>query len=270
MHEEQDMRRMGGLLKRMPATGWTFIVGAIALAGVPPLAGFFAKDQILELANATARPVVWVLGTLGALLSALYIGRLVFLTFFGSPRSEQAEHAHESPPVMTIPLVLLAVGAAVVGFALNSTAEGRIAHFLEPVVGEVPHGDGLAVWVLSTIGATVAVVGLVLTWLVYASRKVDAVAFEERLQPLPRTLLHGWYVDDAYSKLLVTPGKAAARITAFVVDAKWVDGLVNGVGGGVARLAQAGRLLQTGFVRSYALAFLVGAVALLAWAGVRL
>jgi NADH-quinone oxidoreductase subunit L len=270
MHEEQDMRRMGGLLKRMPVTGWTFIVGAIALAGVPPLAGFFAKDQILELANATARPVVWVLGTLGALLSALYIGRLVFLTFFGSPRSEQAEHAHESPPVMTIPLVLLAVGAAVVGFALNSTAEGRIAHFLEPVVGEVPHGDGLAVWVLSTIGATVAVVGLVLTWLVYASRKVDAVAFEERLQPLPRTLLHGWYVDDAYSKLLVTPGKAAARITAFVVDAKWVDGLVNGVGGGVARLAQAGRLLQTGFVRSYALAFLVGAVALLAWAGVRL
>jgi NADH-quinone oxidoreductase subunit L len=269
MHEEQDMRRMGGLLRKMPITGWTFIVGAIALAGVPPLAGFFAKDQILELANVTARPVIWILGTIGALVSALYIGRLVFLTFFGRPRSEQAEHAHESPAVMTLPLVILAIGAAGVGFVLNSTAEGRIAHFLEPVVGAVPHGEGLAVWVLSTIGATVAVVGLFLAWLVYASGKVDPTAFGDRLEPLPRTLLHGWYVDEAYARVLVAPGKAAARIVAFVVDAKWIDGLVNGVGGGVGKLAQAGRLLQTGFVRSYALAFLLGAVALLAWVGIR-
>ena len=270
MHDEQDMRRMGGLLRRMPVTGWTFIVGAIALAGVPPLAGFFAKDQLLEIANHTGRPVVWILGTIGALLSALYIGRLVFLTFFGSARTEQAEHAHESPSVMTVPLVILAIGAIGAGFVLNSTAEGRIAHYLEPVVGEVPHGDGLPVWVLGTIGSTVAIVGLVLAWLVYASGKVDRAAFEERLEPLPRTLRNGWYWDDAYAKLLVVPGKAAARVTAFVVDAKWVDGLVNGVGRGVGGLAQVGRLLQTGFVRSYALVFLVGAVALLAWIGVRL
>ncbi len=91
MHEEQDMRRMGGLLPKMPVTGVTFIVGAVALAGVPPLAGFFAKDQILEIANHTGREAVWILGTLGALLSALYIGRLVFLTFFGRPRSDAAE-----------------------------------------------------------------------------------------------------------------------------------------------------------------------------------
>jgi NADH-quinone oxidoreductase subunit L len=268
MHEEQDMRRMGGLLRKMPITGWTFIVGAVALAGVPPLAGFFAKDQILEIAQHTGRPVVYVLGTLGALISALYIGRLVFLTFFSRPRSEQAEHAHESSPVMTLPLLILAIGAAAAGL-LNLTPEGRIAHFLEPVVGEVPHGEGLAVFALSTIGATVAVVGLFLAWLVYASGKVDWTAFGDRLEPLPRTLLNGWYVDEAYARLLVAPGKAAARITAFVVDARWIDGLVNGVGGGVGRLAQAGRLLQTGFVRSYALAFLLGAVALLAWIGVR-
>ena len=269
MHEEQDMRRMGGLRRKMPVTGWTFVVGAFALAGVPPLAGFFAKDQILEIANHTGRQAVWVLGALGALISALYIGRLVFLTFFGAPRSDEADHAHESSGLMTIPLLVLAVGAAAAGL-LNLTPEGRIAHFLEPVVGEVPHGEGLAVWVLGTIGGTVAILGLVLAWLVYASGRVDWAAFGERLEPLPRTLLHGWYWDEAYSRLLVAPGKAAARITAFVVDARWIDGLVNGVGGGVDRLARAGRLLQTGFVRSYALAFLLGAVALLAWIGVRL
>jgi NADH-quinone oxidoreductase subunit L len=170
---------------------------------------------------------------------------------------------------MTVPLVLLAVGAAAAGL-LNLTPEGWIAQVLEPIVGEVPHGEGLPVWVLSTIGATVAVLGLFLSWVVYASGKVDPVAFGARLEPLPRTLLNGWYVDEAYSRFLVIPGKAAARLTAFVVDAKWVDGLVTGVGGGVARLAEAGRLLQTGFVRSYALVFLLGAVALLAWIGVRL
>ena len=103
MHEETDLQRMGGLIRRMPVTGWTFVVGAFALAGVFPLAGFFAKDQILEFANRTGRTWVYVLGTLGALLSALYIGRLLFLAFFGRPRSEEAEHAHESPSVMTDP-----------------------------------------------------------------------------------------------------------------------------------------------------------------------
>jgi NADH-quinone oxidoreductase subunit L len=269
MHEEQDVRRMGGLLRKMPVTGWTFLIGAFALAGVPPLAGFFAKDQILEIAHVTGRDAVFVLGTLGALISALYIGRLVFLTLFGKPRSEQAEHAHESPPLMTIPLVVLAIGAIAVGL-LNLTPEGWFAHALEAVVGEVPHGEGLAPWVMSTIGGTVAIFGLVLAWLVYASGRVDWTALGDRLEPLPRTLLHGWYWDEAYAKLLVTPGKALARLTAFVVDATWVDGLVNGVGGGVTRLAEAGRLLQTGFVRTYALAFLLGAVALLAWIGVRL
>ncbi len=134
----------------------------------------------------------------------------------------------------------------------------------------MPHGAGLAVYALSTIGGTIAVLGIALTWLVYGSGRVDWVAFGDRLEPLPRTLLHGWYVDRAYSKLLVAPGKAAARLTAFTVDAKGLDGLVNGAGAGVRRLAEVGRLVQTGFVRSYALAFFVGAVALLAYVGVRL
>ena len=115
MHEETDLQRMGGLRPPMPVTAWTFLIGALALAGIPPLAGFFAKDQVLEVANHTGRTWIYLLGTLGALLSALYIGRLVFLAFFGPPRSEEAEHAHESPSVMTLPLVLLAAGAVVAG-----------------------------------------------------------------------------------------------------------------------------------------------------------
>ena len=113
MHDDTDMKQMGGLLRRMPVTGVTFIVGALALAGVYPLSGFFAKDEILEVANNTGHDVaVRPRHRSARCISALYIGRLVFLTFFGRPRSEEAEHAHESPPVMTIPLVLLAIGAA--------------------------------------------------------------------------------------------------------------------------------------------------------------
>jgi NADH-quinone oxidoreductase subunit L len=270
MHEETDLRRMGGLLRRMPVTGWTFVVGALALAGIPPLAGFFAKDQILEVANHTGRTWVYVLGSLGALLSALYIGRVAFLAFFGTPRGEEAEHAHESPPVMTVPLLFLAAGAVVSGLLLSTSAEGTLARLLEPVTGSVPHGEGLSALALSAIATAIALGALAVAWWVYASGRVDWLGLRERLQPLPRAARSGWYVDRAYSTLFVDPGVAAARFTADVFDTKVVDGLVNGLGGGVRRLAAAGRRLQTGFVRSYALGLFMGAVGVLVWLGTRL
>ncbi len=270
MHEETDLQRMGGLIRRMPTTGWTFVIGAAALAGVFPLAGFFAKDQILEIANHTGRTWIYLLGTLGALLSALYIGRLVFLAFFGSPRSEEAEHAHESPSVMTIPLLVLAAGAVLAGLLLSTSAEGTLARVLEPVTGPVPAGEGLSTLALSGIATAIALGALAIAWWVYASGRVEWLTLRERLQPLPRAARSGWYVDQAYSTLFVNPGAAAARFTANVFDTKVVDGLVNGVGAGTRRLAAVGRLLQTGFVRSYALAFLLGAVGVLVWVGTRL
>ena len=270
MHEETDLQRMGGLIRRMPITGWTFVVGALALAGIPPLAGFFAKDQILEIANHTGRTWIYLLGTLGALLSALYIGRLLFLAFFGEPRSEEAEHAHESPSIMTLPLVLLAVGAVVSGLWLASSAEGTLARFLEPVTGAVPEGEGLSTLALSVIATAIALGAIAVAWWVYASGRVDRLTLRERLQPLPRAAAAGWYVDRAYSTLFVNPGIAAARFSANVFDAKGVDGVVNGLGAGVGRLAAAGRRIQTGFVRSYALGLFVGAVGVLVWLGTRL
>ena len=270
MHDETDMKRMGGLLRKMPVTGVTFILGALALAGVFPLSGFFAKDEVLEVANNTGRPWIYVLGSVGALISALYIGRLVFLTFFGRPRSEDAEHAHESPWVMTVPLVVLAIGAAMAGL-LDTSTEGLLSRFVEPVVGAVPEGAaGIAKPLLVGIALALAVTGLFIAWLVYASGKIDWLALRVRMQPAQRVLEHGWYIDNYYSALLVTPGKAVAAWFAYVFDARVLDGVVNGIGAATRRLARSGRRLQTGLVRTYALAFLGGAIGLLVYVGFRL
>ncbi|HET9723070.1 MAG TPA: NADH-quinone oxidoreductase subunit L [Actinomycetota bacterium] len=269
-HELSDLKRMGGLRRRMPWTAGAAIAGALSLAGVIGLAGYVAKDEILAIASETGRTAVWVLGTLAALLSALYIGRWLFLTFFGDPRSEEAGRAHESPPVMLVPFLALAVGAVGLGVLMLDPETGLVPTFLEPVLGAVPHGDaGVEAAVLVVISQVVALGGLAVTWLVYASARVDWLALRLRLAPLPRFLGHGMYVDDLYARVLVAPAKAGSAILATVVDAGAVDGLVNAVGRLFQSLAGVGRRVQTGLVRTYALAFLLGALALLAYVGVR-
>jgi NADH-quinone oxidoreductase subunit L len=270
MHEEQDMRKMGGLFRRMPITAVAMILGGLALAGFPFMAGFFAKDVVLEIANTNERWGYYVLGSIGAFLSAFYIGRVIFLTFFGSPRSDRAEHAHESPATMWIPLAILAFGATFGGW-LSFGPEGRIALFMEPIVGLVPEGEaGIAKTFFYGVAVAITAVGLLVTWWIYGSGRVDWLARREQLEPLPRAALNGWYVDRAYDLVVIQPTKELARLAAFVVDARWIDGLVNAIGGGVKRLAQGGRLIQTGFVRSYALAVFLGAVGVLVYVGWRL
>jgi NADH-quinone oxidoreductase subunit L len=270
MHDHTDMKQMGGLLRRMPVTGVTFVVGALALAGVFPLSGFFAKDEILEVANSTGHRWMLVLGIVGALISALYIGRLVFLTFFGRPRSEEAEQAHESSPVMTIPLVVLAIGAAFASL-LNLTLDGLLSRFVEPLFGIVPEGSaGIPYAALVAISSVMVVIGIGTTWFVYGSGKIDWLALRVRLQPAQRVLEHGWYIDNYYSAILVTPGKAVAAFLAYVFDARVLDAAVNGLGASVRALARSGRRLQTGLVRTYALAFLAGAIGVLVFVGFRL
>ena len=270
MHDEQDLRHMGGLWRQMPWTAFTMGMGALALAGFPFMAGFFAKDIVLEIANTNERWGFYVLGSVGALLSALYIGRLWFLAFAGEPRSEAARHAHESEPLMVVPLAVLGVGAALGGL-LSLGPEGRLARFLEPLVGLVPEGEhGIPAPAFFAIAVGITLVGLAATWWVHGSGRVDWMRLRERLEPIPRAALNGWYVDRAYDVLIVQPAKTFAWITAYVVDVRGVDGLVNAIGGGAKRVAQGGRLLQTGFVRSYALVVFVGAVAALLYVGSRL
>ena len=269
MHEDQDLRRMGGLRRAMPITFATMGIGALSQAGIPVFAGFYAKDALLEVAQHTGRTVAFVLLTVAAFLTAFYLGRMLFLAFFGLPRSEAAEHAHESPPVLWVPLAVLAVGAVVAGLLLQTSPEGTLSAFLEPVVGPVPLGEGLAVPALITIAVVVAVAALALAWLVYGSGKVDPAAFRARLEPMATAAEQGWYVDRAYDVTIVQPAKAFARLTGDVVDGRIIDGAVNGVGGLVKRVAAEGRLIQTGAVRTYALVLFVGVVVVLGFVGVR-
>jgi NADH-quinone oxidoreductase subunit L len=269
MHGETDMKRMGGLWRPMPWTAILMTIGALALAGVFGLSGYFAKDAILAIASEEARPVVYWLGTFGAFLSAVYIGRLVFLTFVGEPRSDEARHAHESPLIMVGPLAILALGALFLGVLAVNRETGILPTLLRSVVEQVQvRAGGLPEPALIVLSQVVAGAGLLVAWFVYGGR-VDWLALRVRLSSLHRFLNRGMYVDDVYSAALVAPGKAGSAFLAYVVDAGVIDGVVNGFGVVVQSLARAGRRVQTGLVRNYALAFLVGALILLVYVGVR-
>jgi NADH-quinone oxidoreductase subunit L len=258
-----DVTRLGGLRRRMPLTAGVFAVGGLALAGIPLLVGFFSKDQILAAAYEAGRTGLWIGGLAAAVLTAFYIARAYFLTFEGDLRSDL--HPHESPVLMTAPMAALG-GLTVLGGLLGASVEtGRIQRFLAPVFGEAEHagaGGGLSEMGLSMIATAVALTGLALGWLVYGSDRVDWRRVRERFGGLRRTLAHGFYFDDAYGRGLVLPAKAASSFAAYTFDARVVDGAVDGLGRAFARLAAAGRRVQSGLVRTYALAFLLGAVAL--------
>jgi NADH-quinone oxidoreductase subunit L len=258
-----DVTRLGGLRRRIPVTAALFAVGGLALAGIPLFAGFFSKDQILAAAYEAGRTGLWIAGLVAAFLTAIYITRAYALTFEGAPRHDL--HPHESPPLMTGPMIALAVGAVLGGLLGLSVQTGRIQGFLAPVVGEAEHRaatGGLSELALGAIAVAVAVVGIALAWFVYGSGRIDWQALRMRFGGVRRALARGLYVDDAYGAVLVTPGKAASAFSAYVFDARVVDGAVNGIGRGFGRLAVWGRRLQTGLVRTYALAFLLGAAAL--------
>jgi NADH-quinone oxidoreductase subunit L len=291
MHEEQDMRRMGALRKFMPITAGTFIVGWLAIAGVPPFSGFWSKDEILLFALGE-NTALYVIGIVTALLTAFYMTRQVIMVFFGEARwtslaneeeaPEVAEgeppvethHAHgefkphESPPIMWIPLVVLAGLAAIGGllnlprlFGIPTGAGARLEHWLEPVI-EFGEADISGTWaydnkyLLVVFAVAAALIGLVLAWLVY---------LKKRIKPWePSLFANGWYYDAAVSWFMGKPGREGFQaVTDF--DAKIVDGAVNGVGVAVKETATGVRKGQTGYVRQYAGIIGIGVVLLLGW-----
>ncbi|MGZ4108910.1 MAG: NADH-quinone oxidoreductase subunit L [Actinomycetota bacterium] len=265
---ETDMTRMGGLRRYMPITSAMFIIGALAISGVPPFAGFFAKDQIVAAANQTEHTVAWMLMLLAAFFSTLYITRLVFMTFFGEYRGDG--HPHESPPVMTVPLGLLAIGAVFGGVLSLNAITGRLPSFLTPVFGQVVEPvKGLPELTLTVISVAVALLGVLVGWLIWGSGRIDWMALRERIPNLRRFLANGWYIDDFYAHELQPAGAFGARFLAFGVDRGVIDAAVNATGWLVERLSSVGRRVQTGLVRNYALAFLVGVVALFVYVGTR-
>jgi NADH-quinone oxidoreductase subunit L len=267
---EQDLRKMGGLAPRMMTTTVTFLVGAFGLAGIPPLAGFFSKDEILGAVFHGHRYLLWTMLLLGAFMTAFYTFRLVFLAFFGGPRmpKEVAHHIHESPAVMTIPLIVLAVLTVVAGLAVGipSSQGTAFAHFLAPVLPleESEHSAGVA-FSLLVLSALVAIAGVALAWMVYGRIPVRAASIGVARNPLHKILIDKYYVDEIYDALFVKPIYQLSLWLARVFDPRVIDGLVNGVATTVASWSRGLRRVQTGFVMNYALGILLGAVAVIAY-----
>jgi NADH-quinone oxidoreductase subunit L len=257
----QDMRNMGGLWGRIPHTAWTFLIGSLALAGIPGLSGFFSKDEILTLTQHDGRNLLYVLGLITAFMTAFYTFRQFFMVFWGKPRSEAAAHAGESPAVMTIPLWVLGILAAFSGLALGIPPEHGVIHnWLAPVLEAYEHHayGGIPIIAALVISGLIAIAGVGLAYLMYGSRAVDPARAAEAAGPLYRGSLNKWYVDEIYHAIFVRPYNWLASWSANFFDRLVIDGAVNGVGavmGGFSRLL--GRF-QSGFVRSYAMSIVLG------------
>ena len=275
MSGEQDMERMGGLRARMPVTHVTMLVATLSIAGIPPLAGFWSKDEILAVlfAKGGYYLALWAVGLLTALLTAFYMARQYFLVFDGEARWEDGVEPHESPRVMTAPLLLLGALTLIVGF-VNTPFRFAFEHFLEPAFEGVylAHGpdNGFLLTALALVSVAAGAVGIAIAYLLY--RHASDEARDRMLGWVRRPLMaweNGYWVDDVYGNLIVKPGLRMATWSAAVVDQRIIDGLVNGVGGAVRRLGDRLRPVQSGFVRSYGALLAAGAVAVTAWMVVR-
>ena len=263
MGGHQDIRRYGGLARSMPMTAATFTVGTLAIAGVPPLAGFWSKDEILAHTWG-ANKVLWALLLLAAVMTAFYMSRLLILTFFGSPRHPAGVRAHESPLLMRLPLVALA-GLAIVAGVLNLPFSGDV-EFLGTWLGPVFAGShagplgyaGGTKWILAGVAILAATGGIWAAVAVYLRRRVPAERVERQL------FAEAWGYDEAIGDFVGGPGRRLFEATASF-DARVVDGAVNKVGALVRRTGERLRPTQSGFVRRYALGVAAGAVALLAY-----
>ena len=269
MGGEQDIRKMGGLKKYMPVTWITFLIGTIAIAGIPPLSGFFSKDEILSHAYAH-NPVLYAVGLLGALFTAFYMFRLYSLTFAGKFRGthEQEHHLHESPPAITVPLVILAILAAVAGFLGIPEYIKPDAHILEKFLAPVFASSHEIVtaaspapgveWALT--GVSVVLILAVSAWGFVKFRRYTGPPKEAT--GFAKILENKWYVDELYDAVIVKPINAFAGFLNKYVERLGLDGIVNGVGKLVQYGSRQIRLLQSGQVGAYILLMVIGVVIL--------
>lgn len=269
LHGELDIRKMGNLRAKMPTTYWTFLVGAGALAGIPLLSGFFSKDAILFNAFGHSIPL-WVVGTVTAFMTAFYSFRMVFMAFWGQERDKKLfNHAHESPRVMTIPLIILAIGALVTGY-IGLPSLSLIDPALEPafhVAGKAValHPNLVLELVLLALAGLIAIAGAFLAYRAYIVDKDMPKRVREALGPVTGWVENKYYVDELYNMAVVNPMRAFGEWLAQAFDLGGIDGVVNGLAGVTGWLGTQVRRLQSGMVGLYALAMLFGAVALLAW-----
>jgi NADH-quinone oxidoreductase subunit L len=289
---EQDLRNMGGLKRDLPVTYWTFLVGALAIAGVPGLAGFFSKDEILFRVFANGHFWLWVVGSVTSLLTAIYMFRLVFLAFHGSrpssshmvseaqpdvPRShaDHSTHLHDAPRAMAFALIVLAIGSVLAGYLGVPDALGgtdKLGHFLAAAMPEpaelaasraAPETSEIPLMLVAT---AVSLAGIGVAFYVYRVRPQTASQLADRIPGLYRFLLNKGYVDELYDEVIVEPTKALAEGVLWrAVDATIIDGAVNGTATIVGETGGALRKVQTGSMRTYALSVLLGVVAIVGY-----
>ncbi len=273
MSEEQDMRKMGGLKKAMPITYLTMLMGTIAIAGIPPFSGFFSKDEILAGAFA-ASPVLWGLGFIGALMTAFYMFRMLFMTFFGTFRGteEQKHHLHESPKSMTMPLIVLAI-LSVVGGVINLPAVLGGNHWLEDFLAPV-FSDGKAIipathhlehsteYLLMAVSVVGVLIMVALAFNKYVKRQQLPEAAEGTRSFLANLSYNKFYVDELYDSIIVRPINWLSAFFGNVVDQRGIDGVVNGAGKATFDTGKVLRLLQNGNVGFYLLMMVIGVIAI--------
>ena len=274
MAGELNLHKMGGLKKYMPVTYITMLLASLSISGVPGFAGFFSKDEILWLAYSSTNPVgkfVWVIGTLVAFLTAFYSFRLIFLTFHGSFRGthEQEHHLHESPKSMTVPLMVLCVGAIFSGWIGISNLIGEtigIEHlnwftaFMKPVLGHPEgHGTHTEEWMVMGISILAGVSGIGLAYVMYLKRPELPARISEQFRIVHKILFNKYYVDELYSFTIIRPTIWIAKnVLIGVTDAKVIEAVVNGVPAAIGGFSRQLRKIQTGLVQHYATIMAMG------------
>jgi NADH-quinone oxidoreductase subunit L len=278
--DPQDMRNMGGLRKHMPITHITFLLATLAIAGVPFFSGFFSKDEILHYALSSTRGhwALWAIALVTAAITAFYMFRLVFMTFYGKERmgDKAKKHLHESPLTITIPLIILAVLSVIGGYVGVPELMGganRIHHFLDPVFAQtiatqgidvVHHTDAFS-WMMVALAITAATAGILLAFVMYHRRPDLPGKFVGSVQGAYRTILNKWYVDEIYDALFVNPTKKLGTFLWKGFDVKVVDGIVNGTGWVIQACSRGLRFTQSGMVHNYALSMVIGAFVMIAF-----
>jgi NADH-quinone oxidoreductase subunit L len=273
LHDEQDMRNMGGLKKYMPTTYKVFFIATLSITGIPFLSGFFSKDEILWRAfqHGDFGKILWFLGTVAALLTAFYSWRLIYMTFHGKFRgtSEQEKHLHESPPVITVPLWCLAFGAVFAGYVgippLFMDHGDVIGEFLAPVLGHAQgHGTHAEEYFVMVMSVFVAFAGLIIAYIMYIKKKDLPQKLATAFQPVYKLFLNKYYIDELYSKTIVKPVLTFSdKIVSGLFDGMLIEGIVNGVPALIGSFSQKFRKIQTGISSTYGLFMVFGALVII-------
>ncbi len=265
LHGEQDMRKMGNLKKYMPITYWTFLLATLAIAGIFPFAGFFSKDEILFYSLVDGHILYWGIATIAAFITAFYMFRAVFMTFCGESRVDPHVHPHESPPLITVPLSILAglsVVGGLVGFPIIEGAH-RFKDFLAPSIAtlhpSVHHSMTFEITMM-LFSMLVAGIGIYTAYKCYIKKPELPGKITAKFPATYDLIYNKYYMDEFYDATVVEPIKSGSDFLWRGVDEKVVDGAVNGSAGVVTWLSAHLRKLETGFVQNYALAILIGAV----------